>query len=288
MSESTIKNIDLSYINRNPEVIKAIKNKNYRVDKSVKKFRLFTKDMAIDKIFNELEITKDKSGNIIDTRFNNEIQEFIRNYLKEKGYEFIDTGYQSLRAACYSLKDDDRLELCRYINYKFDKKIDIEKELKGTSFFNKLTNKAGIILSGTTLGLATGAVINKIKPETGANLIRDPLKEVVEKTINENVAPLFQGTVIDVANNLLDKKVLTESLPINLALFSSAGTLTGLAGSIISTAYGIINNIGTRIRNNKNYEKFLEIDNQKYAQDNQIEAETISKMLMEEENIKGK
>ena len=288
MSESIVKNVDFSYLNGNKEMINTIKNGNYQVDKSHNKFRLFTKDMAIDNLFNELETTKDNNGTIIDTRFNNEIQEFIRGFIIEKGYEFIDTGYQSLRAACYNMNTKDRLELCRYINYKFDKKIDIDKTMKGTKFFDKFKDSSAAMLGGATIGAGVGAAVNMVKPELGADLIRDPLKKTTEKIVQENALPLFQKPITEFANFILDNKVLNQALPVNLAVFTAGGLAVGAVGSCLSTVYGIFNNISKRIKNNKKYEEFIEIDNQIYAMDNKEEADKISRMMMDEENRKGK
>ncbi len=288
MSESIVKNVDFSYLNGNKKMINTIKNSNYQVDKSHNKFRLFTKDMAIDNLFNELETTKDNNGTIIDTRFNNEIQGFIRGFINEKGYEFIDTGYQSLRAACYNMNTKDRLELCRYINYKFDKKIDIDKTMKGTKFFDKFKDSSAAMLGGAAIGAGVGAAVNMVKPELGADLIRDPLKKTTEKIVQENALPLFQKPITEFANFILDNKVLNQALPVNLAVFTAGGLAVGAVGSCLSTVYGIFNNISKRIKNNKKYEEFIEIDNQIYAMDNKEEADKISRMMMDEENRKGK
>ena len=54
-----------------------------------KKLRIKTKDMEVDDIFRDLETTRDKDGNIIDTRFDEETQAFIRNFLAAKKCLFL-------------------------------------------------------------------------------------------------------------------------------------------------------------------------------------------------------
>ena len=284
MSEAVVKNLNVGLLN-NRELSDNIKKGNYVVSKKSKPFRLLSSDEAIDNLFNVLETTRDpRTGEIVDTRFNDEIQDFIRSYLAEKGVMFHDTGYQSLRAACYSLDTKNRLELCRNIKYKFDKNVDIDNVLKGTSFFDKIKNKLALGSGGALLGAAAGGIATLIKPEVGPNLIRQPIKDATENIIKENV-PLFTNKVNEVANSFIENNVLSKALPINLGIFTSAGIASGLLGSVVTSAYDIVKNIKNRIEHNRSYKEFLEKDSELYYKDNEKEAHAILSITVEDEKV---
>ena len=109
-----------------------------------KKLAVSNKEIAVDDLFQKLEVKRNASGKIIDTRFPPEVQEYIRSYLKNKNIKYNDTGYLSLRGAYQSLSPEMKLELCININAKFDYGLNVEKEMKmygsiGRGFSGKST-----------------------------------------------------------------------------------------------------------------------------------------------------
>ena len=138
----------------------------YAIKRNRRTFRVKSKDSYVDDIFLDLELTKDRNGKIVDTRFPKNIQDDIRAFLREKNVKYTDTGYLSLRAACYDLKTKDRIELCRRISYKFNKNVNIEKRLKKAGGFFE-TNKKALagIGGGIVLGTAGGLLLNYKKTE---------------------------------------------------------------------------------------------------------------------------
>ena len=98
----------------------------YKLVKSDKFKSVASKNYELSKILNELETTKDNSGKIIDTRFNDSIQTDIKEFLSSKNIKYKDTGYLSLREVMYSLDTENKLQLVNIINNKIGNVINVE------------------------------------------------------------------------------------------------------------------------------------------------------------------
>ncbi len=262
----------------------------YALKRYKRTFRVKSKDSYVDDILLDLELTKDKKGNIIDTRFPQEIQNDIRAFLREKKVMYTDTGYLSLRAACYDLKTKDRIELCRRISYKFNKDINIEKRLKKAGGFFE-TNKKALagIGGGIVLGTAGGLLLNYKKPDFVPGL----LGKAVEKSgvggtglfgINGNLVKLAEtgSTELVVPIEIMEKSKYTLST--NLV----AGALGGIAAGVLTAGgiavYRIIKNGLKRSVNNSDYEKIDALDSKLYRADNEKEGEILTELVNRSKN----
>ncbi len=311
---STINNFE-SYINNYDK-----KLQKYILKKNSKPIRLLTKDIIIDDIFQELETTKDSEGKIINTRFSNEIQEYIYNFLKNKNISFEDTGYLSLRNACYGLKYNDRLELCRNINIKFDKNIDIESRINNS---NGLFSNSKIVAGSTALGVGAGAILNasnsNLIPNKISNFGQNMVEQVVDNNlptvtesvtnvaneyVNNNVwefvkkpvseainglitdnAPTLGESAKEYANDFINDTVLKNTLPINLVAGGLMGIGVGIVGAATKGLYNIVKNTVNRVSISKKNKEFIEIDNNLYKEENLNEAKRISSLLNQETGL---
>lgn len=277
MSESIVKNLNAPLLHNEEK-----NNNKFTILKTDKPVRIYSKDIALDDTFQELETTRDHEGNIINTRFSKEIQSFIRDYLMAKNISFDDTGYLSLRSACYSLKYDERLELCRNIKYKFDKDVDIDDRLKkSNSFFDRLKKDSSMISGGALIGTAAGAGANIINPNLIPEKIGEIGKDVIGNEIEKN-AGLISGPIKDFANNFINNNVLTQTLPINLVSGALGGIAVGTVGAAVSSLYNIVKNCVKRIDSKKANKLFIEKDNELYKEENEEEAKLIAANVQKE------
>ena len=240
--------------------------KKYIIKKYKKSARVKSKDVYVDDLLQDLETTVDQNGNVVDTRFNKEEQAFIRQYLKDKNVTYLDTGYLSLRNVCYNLNTKDRLELCKNINYKFDKGIDIDKRMKKSSNFFQ-THKKGLaaIGGGLVLGTTGGLIMNYANPSVIPTAIGDYLNK-------SQILGASSGVVSGVISFL-------PPLPVNLV----AGALTGIAAGALTSAtmgiYGMIKNSKKRHETNRAYDGLMEVDKLKYKNDNVYEMLKYEEMM---------
>lgn len=110
-------------------------NSIYKLVKSKKAGIVVSQESECNLILQELEVTKNSSGLVIDTRFPKEIQEEIRNFLITHKVNFINTGYLSLREAIYNLDFDSKRELCNIINNRLGRGISVEERIKSKKKF---------------------------------------------------------------------------------------------------------------------------------------------------------
>lgn len=274
-----INNLSVPALNDQDKAVK------YALKKNNKPFRIVNKEMVLDNIFQTLESKKDADGNLIDTRFSEDVQSYIRLFLSAKGIQYEDTGYLSLRGACYSLKYDDRLELCRNINAKFDMNLNIDEELKKSKgFFENLKTGSAMIVGGGLLGTAAGAVLSGTKEDLIPNIVGDNGKEFINNRI-DNLGVPFSGKINEIVNSYLDNNVLNKTLPINLVAGGLSGVAVGTIGAATSSLYNIIKNGVNRVSSGKKNRDFLEVDNELYKDANLEEAKLIAQKLHEESGI---
>ena len=274
-----IRNLTIPALN-DPD--KAVK---YALKKNNKPFRIVNKQMVLDNIFQTLESTRDVDGNIIDTRFPQEVQSYIRSFLMAKEVQYEDTGYLSLRGACYSLKYDDRLELCRNINAKFNMNLNIDEELKKSKgFFANLKTNSAMIVGGGLLGTATGAVLSGTNEDLVPNIVGENGKAIIKNRIYNSGVP-FSGKINGIVNSYLDNNVLSKTLPINLIAGGLSGVAVGTIGAVTSSLYNIVKNSVSRVSSGIKNRKFIETDNELYKDANLEEAKLIAQRLHEESGI---
>lgn len=242
MSELVVKNLDIPMFD-NEENLRA--KKTYKLKETNKPFRVFTKDMLIDDIFQELETTRNDEGDIINTRLSKEAQDYMKLFFQGKGVEFNDTGYLSLRGVFYDLNRQDRIDLCRNLSIKFNLGVDVDRALdEGKSFFDK----AGKAAAGVALGVGAGTIINNTNP----TLITDKIGTVAKDAINRTVSSQeFQDTVNGALTNIATDALNDPSLKPNLINTADKviddmdfGLIGNLGkGTVIDTANNAINGI---------------------------------------------
>ncbi len=242
MSELAVKNLDIPMLEKE----EALRDKKtYKLKQTDKPFRLFTKDMLIDDIFQELETTRNAEGEIVNTRLSKEAQDYMKLFIESKGISFNETGYLSLRAAFYDLKRQDRIDLCRNLSIKFNLGVDVDRVLdEGKSFFDRTGKAAGAL----AVGLGAGAVINQVNPTLITDKIGEVTKDAIGNTVNsQGFKDTVNGALTNIATDALNDPSLKPNL-INTADkvigdmdFGIIGNLG--KGAVIDTANNAINGI---------------------------------------------
>ncbi len=262
----------------------SIKNKKLVLKKGQKKLRIKTKDMEIDDIFRDLETTYDKDGNIIDTRFNEETQKFIRDFLEAKKVEFDDTGYLSLRNACYNLKMEDRFDLCKMLELKTNHLVDADGRYRkvGNNIFNKSSNKVRAI-GGAVLGAGAGLAIQSTKQDLITGLNSENIVGNITESLNGNfVTNALSGPVSDVLSGPIKGVVTGINSIANIGGGAVAGIALGIASKSVVNAF---NNITTRINSNKKYAEFLNKDAELYENENKEELQKMENNVKSEHGL---
>ena len=266
-------NLDVPCL-KSEKLKETIKDKKLVLRKGQKKLRIKTKDMEIDDIFRDLETTYDKDGNIVDTRFNEETQSFIRDFLASKKVEFNDTGYLSLRNACYNLKMEDRFDLCKMLELKTNHLVDAEGRYRkvNNNIFNNSSDKARAI-GGAALGAGAGAIVQSTKQDLITGLSSGKIVGSIADSLNGNIVTgALSGPVTDVLSGPISSVVTGINTVANIGGGIIAGAAVGIASK---SAVNIVNNITTRIKSNKKYAEFLNKDAELYEKEN---AEELARM----------
>lgn len=142
-------------------------NKVYKLKRGNKASIIVNKNYELNRIIQELEITRNNKGKIVNTRFTSDVVKEIREFFVKNHIYFEDTGYLSLRNAIYNLDYENKLLLADTINQKMGGFIDIGDRLKpyDTSVFTKLNqNVVKPVGSGIAIGASAAAVVNSIDP----------------------------------------------------------------------------------------------------------------------------
>jgi hypothetical protein len=248
--------------------------------------------MEVDSILRDLETTYDEYGRIIDTRFDEDTQEFIREFLKAKKVEFNDTGYMSLRNACYGLKAEDRLDLCKMLEIKTNKIVDADGRYRsvGNNFFNKASGKTRAIVGGVA-GAGAGALVQNTKQDLFTNLSADKTMKGISDSITSKVPDIDLGlTKIELGSSLAGAANTVLSGPLNAVITAINGIANIGGGALVGAAVGfaskcvvnLVNNIVTRVKTSKKYKEFLEKDSELYEKDNEEEIAKMNNSVREE------
>ena len=284
--EKVISNLEVPCLDSD-KTKETIKNNKLVLKKSQKKLRIKTKDMEVDDIFRDLETTRDKEGNIIDTRFDEETQAFIRNFLAAKNVEFNDTGYLALRNACYNLKMEDRFDLCKMLETRTDHLVDADGRYRkvGNNIFNNSSTK-GRAIGGALLGAGAGVAVQATKQDLVTGLSSDKIVSGITDSLNGNfVTKALSGPAADLLSGPIKDVVTGINSVANIGGGIVAGAALGIASKSVVNAF---NNITTRINSNRKYAEFLNKDAELYEKENLEELKRMAKDVQKEHDIEEK
>lgn len=123
-----------------------------------------------DQIIKKLEVTRDKDGNIKDTRFDDDEKAEIKKYFETIGKDLDISNYDKIRENIKALKNPQKLELIKRLNEVKGLPLDINKELaknKQKKIQNIKDTFAAIVkgaVAGTIAILPITQIINKFIP----------------------------------------------------------------------------------------------------------------------------
>ena len=265
----------------------------YKVIKNRKQVIEINETNELNNILQDLEVTKDDSNNILDTRFNESIQGDIREFLKNSNISFDDTGYRSLRQTIYALDNDKKRSLCNLLNSKIGKGINIDKRIsKARKKLNVIASSAAGVSAGMALGMQAATAINGIDPGLTAGV----LNGTVLAAFAEKIAGTDWFTKLSGAFGLIGTEVL-EHVPVigeaaekifaaeNIAAFGAVGATGGLVVSLGLYVASAIKKIFNYTKNKKENQEFLKLDNEKYGEIDKVELEEITRKIHESENF---
>lgn len=280
----------------------------YKIVKSKKYKTIINEKYETDRILQELEITKDNNNNIINTRFNQEIQNKIINYFNEHKISFNNTGYLSLREKIYSLDVKEKQELCRIINEALGRGINLDERINKYKnspfeFIKKFGKNVGTGVAG---GIGMATAINSVDPA----LLAGPLNGVIAGTttteivknsgISEYLGEKAVNAIGAIGSTLgTSATFITEWIPgigetfeninalENIVALGIGGIGVGAGLSLISSAsrniIKIIKNTKEKFNTYKNKNEILELDNKLYGKDNLLEYQTMQNLLSTKE-----
>ena len=264
----------------------------YRIIKTRKEVIQINETNELNNILMDLETTKDKDQ-LIDTRFNEDIQKIIREFLKNNDIKFEDTGYRSLRQTIYALNNEQKRSLCNLLNMNLDKGIDIDKRINTAKRkLNVVATSASAVGAGALLGSQVAGLVNSFDPGLAAGVLNGTVLSAWLQSVTgkEWFAKLAGGLGlvgsevlqhIPVIGTAVQKVFAAE----NLAAFSAIGAAGGLA---VGAGLGIasaVERIHTNKKTKEETEKFLKLDAEKYAEIDKPEFEKIQAKLNEPQNI---
>lgn len=262
-----------------------IANSVYKLVKNRKAGNVISQESECNKILNELEITTDPSGVVTDTRFSEDVQTTIRDFLKNNNVNYLDTGYLSLRQAIYGMDFEKKKMLCNAINTKLGKGIDVRNRIeskKKNSIFKSVKKTTAFAGAGFVTGTTFATAINSVDPAIMAAPINGTaLGTVLYELTNSKYAGLASAGAGGVGTAILERiPVIGKSFESifaaeNLIAGSVTGTLIGAGvgvASILGTqAVKTVKNMHNQFSGMKEQKKLLEFDSLKYENDNKDE-----------------
>lgn len=260
-------------------------NSVYKLAKNRKAGNVISQESECNKILNELEITTDASGVVTDTRFPEDVQTTIRDFLKNNNVNYLDTGYLSLRQAIYGMDFEKKKMLCNTINTKLGKGIDVNDRIeskKKNSIFKSIKKTTAVAGAGLVTGTGIATAINSVDPAIMAAPINGTaLGTVLYELTNSKYAGLASAGAGGVGTAILERiPVIGKSFENifaveNLIAGSITGTLigagVGVASILGAQAVKTVKNMHNQFSGMKEQKKLLEFDSLKYEDDNKTE-----------------
>ena len=271
-----------------------VANSVYKIVKNKKAGKVISKESECNKILNELEITRNSAGGVTDTRFSEEVQVIIRDFLKTHDVNFLDTGYLSLRQTIYTMDFEKRKMLCNIINNKLGKGIDVNGRIDGkkkNSLFTGVKKVAASAGAGFATGVGAATTVNAVNPAILSGLINGSAVGVFTFL---NSGSTIGG--VAAGGGTVGAGFLAQELPIiggvseathsveNLISCSVTGGIIG-AGVGVASILGVqavktIKNMHNQFSSMKEQKKILEFDSFKYGNDNKVEIEKMQEVTL--------
>ncbi len=243
------------------------------------------KELELNKIIQDLEVTRDPIGRIIDTRFDEATIALIKQFFEENNIRYTDTGYLSLRQAIDDLDNVKKEALCRYLNQAKGNPIDISDRLKGYSIKSntaKISTKKKVITG--TLGAAGVFAANALLPGLGGALLSGPIAGLTMKKLTGSKAV---GWITGLCAPLLS--LIVKYGPVLSSIGSVSLTNIGVMaiaglGALALAPLGVglikaIKNRRKRFSLMKDQEEICAIDNQKYRETDAEEMTIMEEMV---------
>ena len=269
-------------------------NSIYKLVKSKKAGIVVSQESECNLILQELEVTKNSSGLVIDTRFPKEIQEEIRNFLITHKVNFINTGYLSLREAIYNLDFDSKRELCNIINNRLGRGISVEERIKSkkSSFFKSFGKNSAMIGGSTASGVGIATAVNSVDPAIiaaplNATALGLVIHEYTQNPVLAGILGLTGGTgsaflgYVPIAGEVFENALAVE----NMIACGTLGAGLGISSVIISNIVKTIKNAGNKFSNMRNRKEILSYDAELYKADNEEEIKTMQKLVKQNNSL---
>lgn len=264
----------------------------FKLIRNKKERAVLTRENELEKILQELEVTI-IDDEIIDTRFNEEAQEKIREFLKKKKIDFVDSGYMSLRQTIHNLDFMNKKELCHILNDLLHRELQIEERLnkrKG-NFFEKIKQGGKKISNGAFLGAGAAAAINSIDPALLAGPLNGTvLGYIAEKLMSNDLLTKIMGLTgtlgtaalewIPVAGEWFENAFAIE----NMIALGIGGAGLGVAGIVASSAMKVAKSIKDKFKYISRSEEIKKLDAKCYGDSDRAELEIMRQLRNQKEN----
>ena len=254
----------------------------------VDKYKVETnRTYELNKILQEQEVTYDKDGNIVDTRFNENDQNIIRGFLKSNNIIYEDTGYLSLREAIYSLDNEKKEELCIKLDITNEQEERLAKLNDNifTRFSKKVIAPVAAAAAGGT-GIATA--VNAVDPTILAGALNTGIVgTIVSKLSNSKVIGWITGAVTGIVNVIgkhipIIGSIISKASAIeNVAVLTVAGAGVGLIGAIGKGIYNAIKNKKSRFETQELQKQITKKDEELYGENDIEEIQKMREILKE-------
>ncbi len=274
----------------------------YKLSKSKKQGAVVDEEYEANRILQELELVRDDSGQIVDTRFSKRIQKIIRDYLTDNEIKFADFGYLSLMEQIYKLSTEKKKELCHIINNNTGNKIDVNGRFAKVerNFFDSFKSGTKKVAAATAAGIGTAGVINSVDPAIIAASINSVAvtgfadEYIISKVITDSSAKRMANFITSLAGTTAF--ALVENLPVvgeyveniyaieNLVVGGVLGFSTGLLGVTASSAIGVVLRLHQKFNTQKDRKAILEYDSKRYGKENLDEMRRIRQLLESKQN----
>lgn len=258
----------------------------YRIAKNNKKRKKINVENELNVILQDLELTRDTDGMLIDTRFSEDIQKFINDFLDSKYIDYNKTGYLAMREVIYNLDFNTKKELCNKLNIATNKGIDINERLE------KAQKKIGIldIASNATLAASRGfawgggiaTMINSVDPALLAGPLNGTavglwLQEKIDSSVISSLGGILSGVGTEVLENI---PVIGEHFENyfafeNLVSLCATGTSAAVVGSLVVGAFQVGKGAIDSKNAQKEYNKLITADREKYKTENEKELQNV-------------
>lgn len=256
-------------------------NTLYKLSKNNKYKIIANQSYECNKILRELEITKDDSGNIIDTRFSKTIQDEILKFFAKNNVKMNNTGYLELIECVYNLKLDKKIALANIINNEMGNPIEVNERIKkyDKSIIKKIKNNIVLpIVASAGLGSSIAVGISVSDPSwIAAPANGTAIGLLVAKLTNSPVMGWISGILgaggtaalqyIPVVGVISDNVLANE----NIIILGTLGAIVGVFGVVGTKIYSVVKNTSDFFKRQKEEKKIKKIDTGLYSADNNNE-----------------